>query len=87
MYYVLFVCPVLLSDVVVSIRYIIFTGTECDTVLIVVSIEFYLPVTIVIIPDMLVTNLITKPSKPCWKKSIWLLDYERQQGVVYKSPI
>ncbi len=29
------------------------------------TIEFYLPVIIVIIPDMLVTNLITKLSKPC----------------------
>ncbi len=29
------------------------------------AIEFYLPVTIVIIPDVLVTNLITKLSKPC----------------------
>ncbi len=29
------------------------------------TIEFYLPVTIVIIPDVLVTNLITKLSKPC----------------------
>ncbi len=29
------------------------------------SIEFYLPVTIVIIPDVLVTNLITKLSKSC----------------------
>ena len=29
------------------------------------TIEFYLPVTIVIIPDVLVANLITKLSKPC----------------------
>ncbi len=30
-----------------------------------ISIKFYFPVTIVIIPDMLVTNLITKLSKSC----------------------
>ncbi len=29
------------------------------------AIEFYLPVTIVIIPDMLVTNLITKLYQSC----------------------
>ena len=29
------------------------------------AIEFYIPITIVIIPDVLVANLITKLSKPC----------------------
>ena len=35
------------------------------------TIEFYLPVTFVVIPDMLVINLTTKPSEPCLVVMTW----------------